>query len=405
MTCKGEGGGTLGNILSHLPMAVPTPIAIISPVPTPYRVHFHRRIARELPVTLHSLFTHDDAVSGPSKWRMDMPPEIGAVFFEGDLLTSNSGDLPRQWRLFKRICAFLVEKNIELVILDGYADFTRLLLLRWAKARNLPVVLRGDSNIHSETGLPKWKKFLKKRVVGWAIQKAAGLMPMGACGQAYFDLYGGQLKPSFICPYEPDYAAIEGVTPQQRTTFCVRHHLDAKRKRFLYCGRLVPQKRVEVALDAFLSIAKAHPDWDLVLAGDGPLRAQLAARVPVCMRPRVKFLGFLQMNETVACYQACHCLLLPSDYEPWALVINEACAAGLAIVATEVVGAAVELVEDGNNGYLVPPGDTTRFAAAMAQVSATPKNWHTASRFMLAQWQKKADPVAAVALALAKWPK
>lgn len=391
-----------GNILSHpmMPATPPIAIAVISPVPTPYRIHFHRRIAKELPVALHSMFTHDDAVSGPSKWRMDMPPEIGAVFFDGDLLTSNGGNWPRQWRLFRRICAYLLEHRIRLIVLDGYADLTRLLLLRWARKQNIPVVLRGDSNIHSETGLPAWKKNLKKQVVGWAIRQAAGIMPMGSCGQAYFDLYGGKGKPTFICPYEPDYDAIKAVTPRQRADFCTRHRLDPKRKRFLYCGRLVPQKRVDLALDAFVQVAAHLPDWDLAIAGDGPLRAGLAARIPEHLRHRVQFLGFLQMEETVACYHACDCLVLPSDYEPWALVINEACASGLAVIATRVVGAAVELVKDGENGYLVPPGEIGAIAKAMDLVSAGCETLKIGAPRRLEAWRAQADPVAAVAEAM-----
>ena len=72
-----------------------------------------------------------------------------------------------------------------------------------------------------------------------------------------------------------------------------------------------------------------HKIWN---TGDGPLRIALLNRIPLELRHRVKFLGFLQMAETAVCYGVCDCLLLPSDYEPWALVINEACAAGLAIV-------------------------------------------------------------------------
>ncbi len=386
-------------------MGIPTPpaIAVISPVPTPYRIHFHRRIAAELPVRLHSVFTHEDAVSGPAKWRMDMPEEIGAVFFEGDMLGSNAGNWARQWRLFKRITAHLVAHDVRLVILDGYADLARMLLLRWANKRGLPVVLRGDSNIHSEHGLPAWKKFLKKRAVGWAVGQAAGLMPMGSCGVAYFNLYGGRGKPSFICPYEPDYAAIESAGQGRRAAFRTQHGLAPGRRRFLYCGRLVSQKRVDLALSAFAAMAEEHPDWDFMLAGDGPLRAQLAGLVPVGLRHRVKFLGFLQMDETSACYHACDCLVLPSDYEPWALVVNEACAAGLAVVATEVVGAAVELVENGVNGYLVKPGDAGALADAMRQAAVRCAPLRLGSPGRLAQWRQNADPVAAVALALEKW--
>jgi glycosyltransferase involved in cell wall biosynthesis len=95
-------------------------------------------------------------------------------------------------------------------------------------------------------------------------------------------------------------------------------------------------------------------------------------------------------------------LILPSDYEPWALVINEAAASGLAIVSSSVVGASYELVRDGVNGFVFPPGDLAAATAALR--SATdPERVETlkaGSQIVLEDWRRDGDPVHGLRAAL-----
>jgi glycosyltransferase involved in cell wall biosynthesis len=95
-------------------------------------------------------------------------------------------------------------------------------------------------------------------------------------------------------------------------------------------------------------------------------------------------------------------LVLPSDYEPWALVIIEAAAAGLAILRSDVVGAAAELVRDGRNGRVFPPGDLDALVSAMRDVTHPDRidAMKAASAEVLLEWQMRGDPVNGVRHAL-----
>jgi glycosyltransferase involved in cell wall biosynthesis len=88
-------------------------------------------------------------------------------------------------------------------------------------------------------------------------------------------------------------------------------------------------------------------------------------------------------------------LVHPSDYEPWALVINEAAAAGMAIVSSSVVGAAAELVRDGFNGRVFPPGDLIQLTDCLMDVTdpAWTASMKQASAEMLKQWRQERDPI------------
>jgi len=375
-------------------------IAIISDEPTPYRLHVLGRIARELPqVALHSVFTHPEPTM---PWRVEIDKSIGPVIFPGWSLNNRAHISLRSVPVFWRIRDFLLEKRIRLVILLGYNDLTRLLLIHWSHQKGIPLLLTGDSNVFSEGGHHFLFQTVKRLYVGHVVSLVAGLMPMGTCGRAYFRLYADHNKPAFLFPYEPDYDNLAACDPATREAFLHRHGLDPARRRLLYTGRLADVKRVDVLLDAFERIAEYRPDWDLVVAGDGPMRQELQARVPVRARDRIKWLGFLQFEEMIPCYHCCDALVLPSEREPWALVINEAVATGLPVIATEVVGAAVELVRQGINGLLVPPRNVEALFGALLEITDPDRNreMRNAAPAALQQWRIAADPVEGVRRAL-----
>ncbi len=379
-------------------------LAFISNEPTPYRLHLLERLTNEQPALhVHAIFTHTlDKAHVP--WDMNMDQLPRPVFFEKEALGQTQS--PRQcYRLFKQIRNYLIEQKIQLVILNGYADLTRLLLLRWAHKQGLPVVLRGDSNIHGQSHLPSVRRWVKRRVLGWIGRHIAGLMPMGRCGEAFFEYWMPNHRlPMFFCPYEPNYQAIADCSPEVILQFLQDHQLDPTRQRLLYCGRLIDVKCVDVLLDAFTRVADSQPNWDLVIAGTGECEDSLKNQVPEALKARVHFLGFLQFEQTIACYHCCDVLVHPPRYEPWALVINEAVAAGLAVIATHVTGAATELVHHNHNGLQVEPDDVDQLTEAILRMTQgqTAKHMGQASVEVLAAWQAKADPVAGIVQAMDK---
>ncbi len=101
-------------------------------------------------------------------------------------------------------------------------------------------------------------------------------------------------------------------------------------------------------------------------------------------------------------YHACDVLVHPSDYEPWALVINEAVACELPIIATSVVGAAVELVRHQENGLIVSPRSIESMTNAIWEITRTDRYLEMKANClpMLDAWKKAADPVDGVREAL-----
>ncbi|MDB5321969.1 MAG: glycosyl transferase, group 1 [Phycisphaerales bacterium] len=388
------------------PPSAPQPkaaVAIICNSHTPYRLHLHQRIAREVPeIKLWSVYTHE--VSN-APWAFAVPPEIGPVSFGRGESSDDQAKLKyalREWRKGGRIIRWMKEQNIRLAVVFGYNDAGRLRIIRWCKRQGVPCFLFGDSNIRGDrdTGI---KGFAKRQFVSRVVRACTGVMPCGTLGQAYFEKYGATPDRVFFFPYEPDYALAAQIDPAAVAATRQRFGLHADRRRLVYSGRLVPIKRVDLLIDAFIAIASDRPEWDLLIIGDGPERAALQARIPTALTARVTWTGFLDDPKTVTTlYRIGDILVLPSDAEPWAVVINEAAAAGLAIVASDVVGAAAELVRDGVNGRIFPAGDAAALRAALLDITRPDRidTAKAASAAILADWRRRGDPVQGLRRAL-----
>ncbi|MBL0928290.1 MAG: glycosyltransferase family 4 protein [Phycisphaerales bacterium] len=132
-------------------------------------------------------------------------------------------------------------------------------------------------------------------------------------------------------------------------------------RRFLYLGRYVPDKAIDVLAAAYEQYRALAPDqpWPLTCCGQGPL-ADLLRRVP-----GVDDRGFLQPPQLPDVYVEHGAFVLASRFDPWPLVVVESAAAGLPILCTEACGSAVECVRSFHNGLTVATEDPAALARGM----------------------------------------
>jgi glycosyltransferase involved in cell wall biosynthesis len=288
------------------------------------------------------------------------------------------------------------------VVMLGYNDPGRMRIIRWCEKNQIPCFLWGDSNIRGDLARG-WKALFKKLVVSRIIRACAGLFPCGELGAQYFAKYGGDPKRMFYHPVEPDYDLITNL-PQKRIDEVKRqYNLREGRRRIIFSGRVIEVKRPDLMIRAFIDIAPQRPEWDLIMVGEGVLRKGLQEQVPPQLRERVIWTGFIDDQPAVsALYRSSDLLVLPSDFEPWGLVVNEAATAGLALICADAVGAAKELVRDGVNGRVFPAGDLKALTAAILEVtrSETIDAMKAASIQVVQHWREVADPIDGLRRAL-----
>ncbi len=370
----------------------------------PYRVHAHQRIAREMAdeITLWTICTHETT---GDRWEFVAPPEINAISFgKGHtVLRQNSARYAlSEWAKGGQIIQWLIEHDVRAVVMVGYNDAGRVRIIRWCHRHKVPLFLWGDSNIHGDTATGI-KARIKKLIVGRVVAACTGTMPCGSCGAAYFEKYGAAKDRIFYSPYEPDYKLITNLPADFIESIRQKYSLPRERRRFVFSARMVHVKRPDLVIDAFAAVADPRPDWDLVMVGDGDLREEMVRRVPERLKHRVIWTGFLRDQADIsALYRLSDCMVLPSDFEPWAVVINEAAAAGLAIISSDVVGASHELVRDGINGRMVPPGNLAALTEAMLDVSHPDRIdlQKAGSAAVLEDWRRRGDPIQGLRSAL-----
>jgi glycosyltransferase involved in cell wall biosynthesis len=134
----------------------------------------------------------------------------------------------------------------------------------------------------------------------------------------------------------------------------------------LSVARLAPEKGHDVLVRAVA--ATGDPRLVLVLAGEGPERARLEALARE-LGVRLVLLGDRPWERIVDVYAAADVFALLSEREPWGVVVNEAAACGLPLVLTDRVGAAHDLLEEGENGFLVRAGDVAAAADAFRRLA------------------------------------
>ncbi|MEQ2005875.1 MAG: glycosyltransferase family 4 protein [Limisphaerales bacterium] len=141
----------------------------------------------------------------------------------------------------------------------------------------------------------------------------------------------------------------------------------------LFSGSLISRKGVDLVARAFVSVAREFPMMSLRLMGEGPLEPALReALEPVAAN--VEFMGFKDWPELPAHYAAADLLCAPSRYDGWGLVVPEGLAAGLPVIGTRRMGAALDLIQHGRNGWLLPAGDEEALRNALAHAASLPEN-------------------------------
>ncbi|MFH1057553.1 MAG: glycosyltransferase [Pseudomonadota bacterium] len=136
-------------------------------------------------------------------------------------------------------------------------------------------------------------------------------------------------------------------------------------------GRLDPQKNFPLLIRVFARVAAAHPDWRLVILGEGPLRAELTALAAgLGLAGRVHLAG--RVADPFTHLRRADVFVMSSDYEGFPMSLLEAMSCGLPVVATDCCTGMREIVRPGEDGLLTPVGDADALALALAGLMQDP---------------------------------
>jgi glycosyltransferase involved in cell wall biosynthesis len=152
---------------------------------------------------------------------------------------------------------------------------------------------------------------------------------------------------------------------------------------------LIARKGVDVLLEAFDQLVRNGRRARLRLAGRRADLNRMLANVSSATRERISYEGFLDPEQLPQLFSEADVFVLPSRYDGWGVVVNQALGAGLPVICSEAVGAGIDLIKPGVNGIRVATGWSAALAGAMEHFITQPhllRQYGAASRKMAVDW-------------------
>lgn len=334
-------------------------VLILSEIISPYRIPVFNALAQHEGLDLHVVFL-SETDAGLRQWRV-YRDEIRFSYevLPSARLRAGRRSLILNWKL--RSC--LKKFAPETIICGGYNYVASWEALWWAKKQGAELVLWSESNRHDTRSGLEWVESLKT----YFLSRCDGFVVPGKASFEYLQSLGSACERISIAPNAVDNDWFQTQAESMRKLSSeFRAKLALPQRFLLYVGRIVPEKGVFDLLGAYAELDSAvRSSVGLVFAGDGPGKAELEWQAQNISPGMICFPGFLHREDLAGVYALADALILPTHSDPWGLVVNEAMASGLPIIVTSVAGCSSDLVEDGWNGYVVPPSNPEELVAAI----------------------------------------
>ena len=335
--------------------------------PIQYQAPLLRYISRDPDIDLKVFYWSDHSVRGYKD------EGFGGIQVQWDVPLLEGYDyafLPAIWKgpnrsfavpLNRGIFRALSKGKFDVVWLHGFWSVNALTTMFISKLLGIPVILRAEGTLidHARSGprtaarnalLPLLRKLVR------------AVLTIGFRSEEYWRHYLGADFPAFHVPYAVDNAFFQRTTAQASPMREVlRGELDLLpgHQVILYASKLMPRKRCVDLVSAFLSMRSYSPETNpyLLIVGDGTEREEIEAMAQRSGSKNIRLLGFQNQSMLGRFFDLCDVFVLPSDDEPFGLVVNEAMNAGRPVIVSDRVGCQRDLVQDGVTGRVFPAGD------------------------------------------------
>lgn len=334
-------------------------VLILTEIIAPYRIPVFNALAENERIDLHVAFLAEtDAAL--RKWHVYK----NEIRFSYEVLPSwrlRSGrhKLLLNWGLQSCLKKFAPEA----IICGGYNYFASWEALAWTRRHPTELVLWSESNRYDARRGFAWVDGLKSRFLA----RCARFVVPGKSSKEYLQLLGSAPQDIVTAPNAVDndwFRSHAAAIRDRASEFRAKFQLPSRY--LLFVGRLVAEKGIFDLLRAYAKLESAvRSHVGLVFVGDGPSLSELERQARSINPGMICFPGFAHREDLAGFYALAEVLILPTHSDPWGLVVNEGMACGLPVIVSSVAGCAADLVENGWNGSVVPPGDWNKLSIAI----------------------------------------
>ncbi|HKP21934.1 MAG TPA: glycosyltransferase family 4 protein [Thermoleophilaceae bacterium] len=334
---------------------MPPRVAILPPVPVPYREPLFRALAERGNVVPHVTYlaARQPDWDQPESWFSD------AEGYRSEILRSWQRGRPglTPITLPRGLGRALTAAEPDCVVSSEYGPAT-MRALAWARRRGVPVVIVSELTPWSDAGLSS----LQRRVHRALAPRAAGFIVVSSQGAARLRRMGVDPARVEVALQNADLGHIRPAAPAT----------NGGPVRVLAVGRLVPMKNLDGLIRAFAEAGFEDGEAELDVRGIGPLAGELQALAHELGVP-ARFPGAATPEELGEVYAEAHALALVSSYEPFGVTLREGAAAGLPLIASERAGATGDVAVAGENALVVDPDDRMSLVEALRRIVREPE--------------------------------
>lgn len=316
-------------------------------IPSPYRVDFFNELGKYCDLTV--CYERRSSSERDDKWK-----GAGALTYNEVMLDSKPVEVDRTIGL--GLCNYLRKHKSDILVFGNSFSPSGLLAIIWCRLCHREYYLESDGGFFKRARFPKnlIKRFIRKGSVGY----------FETCEESLRALWeaGYPKEKIFIYPFssvsEKDICNVSGVT--EETVQGYKKSLQIpERKMVLAVGQFIHRKGFDVLIDAFSKMTTK--DVGLYIIGGNPTEEYLIQVGSLGLK-NVHFSGFKSKSELAEYYKACDVVAFPTREDIWGLITNEAMSYGKPVVATDRCNSALEMIDNGTNGYVVPVGNSDALA-------------------------------------------
>lgn len=351
-------------------------VAVFDTHPIQYFAPLWRGLAATpgLEVVVHFLSDHsvrggvDPGFGVPVAW--DIPLTEG---YEHRFITRNVDfSRPRSVSI-PHAAGLLRDGRFDCVLMHGYRFAFSRQVARAARGLGIGTVLRGEfSDVQPYGGRNSAKAFLRNLYLRWFYRYVDAFCYIGEEARMHLVRRGISSKRMFFSPYAVDAGLFEQ-QKQEFTRDAVRSELKIRDGQLVivFSGKLIPRKAPMLLMQAIAKLPDASR-VTVLMVGEGPLRAELDAAGRAILGDRLLVTGFVNQSQIGKYYSAADVFVLPSEFETWGLVVNEAMNFGLPVVVSSQVGCRRDLVIEGETGLSFEVGNAASLSRCLARFLSDP---------------------------------
>lgn len=327
-------------------------ILYLSNIPSPYRVDFFNELGKHCDLTV--LFEIDNSTERDDSWK-----NYNFKYFNGIILKGKRTSLDTAF--CPSVIKYMKKNQYDFIIVTVLASFTALLAVTWMKLKGISYCYEGDGGRVQNSS--KIKTVLKKYI----ISTAKLCFSTSKEFDQYCITYGANAANIRRYPFtsiKRQDILLHLLSEEEKNK--IKKKLGVLEKRIiLSVGRVINLKGYDVLLN---SVKDLDTNWGVYIIGGVP-GDEFLSIIRNNNLKNVHFIDFQKKEIVKEYYLASDIFVLPTRYDPWGLVINEAMAAGLPIITTYQCGAGTELVENDVNGYLYDSEDVNQLRYHMNELT------------------------------------